>query len=330
MRLSPRPTLRTTTLALLATSTLLLAGCGRGEEAAADDQTATLVMSTLNNPFFVSVADGAEAGAQELGIDLSVQNANNSDQAALDLTVDAVGRTPDVLIIDPVSSQGGTAMVEQANDAGVPVMAFDRAPDGGDLETFIGYDAVQAGKAGADALAEAVGEKGTVVEIQGIMGTNVAQERSQGFQEQIATYPGIEVVATQAAEFDRGTALDVMTNVLQANPDIDGVYAANDEMALGVVAALESRGLAGTVQVVGNDGIADALEAVGAGTMYATHAESPYSLGKEVMKIAAAIADGEEPGETKVLEGTLVTKADVADFCATLEDLGDTDTCAAL
>lgn len=322
--------LRTTTLAILATGVLALSGCGRGEEGASEEKSATLVMSTLNNPFFVSVADGAEAGAAELGIDLSVQNANNSDQDALDLTIDAVGRTPDVLIIDPVSSQGGAAMVEQANNAGVPVMAFDRAPESGDLATFIGYDAIEAGKKGAEALAAAIGENGTVVEIQGIMGTSVAQERSQGFQEQIATYPGIEVVATQAAEFDRGKALDVMTNVLQANPDIDGVYAANDEMALGVVAALESRGLAGKVQVVGNDGIADALAAVEAGTMYATHAESPYALGKEVMAIAAAIANGEEPGETKVLDGTLVTKADVAGFCGTLEDIGDTDTCAGL
>lgn len=314
-------------IAIASTVTASLAGCNRGEESGAEGKSATLVMSTLNNPFFVSVADGAEDGAQELGVDLNVENANNSDQAALDLTIDAVTQEPDVLIIDPVSSEGGTAMVEQANQASVPVMAFDRQPESGDLATFIGYDAIAAGRAGAAALAESIGEEGKVVEIQGILGTNVAQDRSEGFQEEIKKYPGIEVVATQAADFDRGTALDVMTNVLQANPDIDGVYAANDEMALGVVAALESRNLAGEVQVVGNDGIADALKAVEAGDMYATHAESPYSLGKEVIKIADAIAAGEDPGETKVLEGTLVKKDDVQAFCTELEEIGDTETC---
>jgi len=209
-------------------------------------------------------------------------------------------------------------------------MAFDRRPASGDLANFIGYDAIAAGREGAKSLAEAIGEKGTVVEIQGIMGTNVAQDRSEGFQEEMGSYPGIEVVATQAAEFDRGQALDVMTNILQANPDIDGVYAANDEMALGVVAALESRGLTGKVQVVGNDGIADALAAVAAGDMYSTHAESPYALGKEVIKIADAIASGDAPSEDEVLQGTLVKKADVPDYCAEIEEIGDTETCQGL
>lgn len=320
-------------LVTIATATALaMTGCGRGEAGAGEQEghTASLVMSTLNNPFFVSVADGAKAGAEELGMELSVLNANNSDQEALNLTIDAVTKNPDVLIIDPVSSQGGGTMVKQANQADIPVMAFDRRPDSGELASFIGYDAIEAGRAGAEALAEAVGEKGKVVEIQGIMGTNVAQDRSKGFQEQIKEYPGIEVVATQPADFDRGEALDVMTNVLQANPDIDGVYAANDEMALGVVAALESRGLAGEVQVVGNDGIADALEAVSVGDMYATHAESPYALGKEVIKLAEAIASGENPEEDIVLEGKLVKKDDVDEYCAELEEIGDTETCSGL
>ncbi|MGI8954650.1 MAG: substrate-binding domain-containing protein [Nocardioidaceae bacterium] len=319
-----------TTIALAATTLLAFTGCGRGEDEASSGQSATLVMSTLNNPFFVSVADGAKDGADDLGIELSVENANNSDQTALDLTIDAVTQDPDVLIIDPVSSEGGAAMVKQANQASVPVMAFDRRPASGDLANFIGYDAIAAGREGAKSLAEAIGEKGTVVEIQGIMGTNVAQDRSEGFQEEMGSYPGIDVVATQAAEFDRGQALDVMTNILQANPDIDGVYAANDEMALGVVAALESRGLTGKVQVVGNDGIADALAAVAAGDMYSTHAESPYALGKEVIKIADAIASGDAPSEDKVLQGTLVKKADVPDYCAEIEEIGDTETCQGL
>ncbi|MEH3032924.1 MAG: substrate-binding domain-containing protein [Aeromicrobium erythreum] len=305
-----------------------LGACGRGGDAGGDkDVKATLVISTLNNPFFVSVVDGAKQAAKDGGVDLDVQNANNSDQTALNATTTALTKKPSVLIIDPVGSKSGGTMTKAANKADVPVVAFDRAPDSGTLESFIGYDAVQAGREAAKSLAESIGEKGKVVEIQGILGTNVAQDRSKGFNEGIKKYPGITVVAKQAADFDRGKALDVMTNVLQGNSDIDGVYAANDEMALGVVAALKSRNLAGKVKVVGNDGIGDALKAIEAGTMYSTHAESPFVLGKSVLDISRKVAEGEKVEKNTVLKGRLVTKDQVADFCGFLSDEGDTKTC---
>lgn len=320
-----------TTLAVMVTL-VPLAACGRGSDSGSsssgDSKSATLVISTLDNPFFVSVADGAKAKASKVGITLDVQNANNSDQSSLDLASTALNKQPSVMIIDPVSSASGGSIVEQANTADVPVVAFDRMPSSGELEAFIGYDAIQAGKNGATALSEALGGQGTVVEIQGIMGTSVAQERSEGFQQQIKSSPGIKVVSTQAAEFDRGTALDVMTNILQSQPDIDGVYAANDEMALGVIAALRARGLEGKVEVVGNDGIADAVTAVRNGTMYATNAESPFALGVEVMTLADSVADGKPVEENKVLEGFLVKKGDVDSYCKELASLGDTETCA--
>ena len=209
----------------------------------------------------------------------------------------------------------------------MPVVAFDRMPQGGDLKAFIGYDAIQAGKNGAKALGEAVGGKGKVVEIQGIMGTSVAQERSKGFEAGIKDFPGISVVATQPAEFDRGKALDVMSNILQSHHDIAGVYAANDEMAMGVIAALKAAGLSGKVKVVGNDGIADAVKAIKDGSLYATNAESPFALGSEVMGLAGQVANGQKVEKNKVLEGSLVKSADVTAYCSKLAALGDTATC---
>ena len=306
----------------------LIAGCGRGGSAESKSQVkATLVISTLNNPFFVSVAAGAKQAAVDAGAKLDVQNANNSDQTALNATTTALTKKPGVLIIDPVGSQSGGTMTKQANKAGVPVVAFDRQPDSGKLASFIGYDAIQAGKEAAKSLAESIGEKGKVVEIQGILGTSVAQDRSKGFNEGIKAFPNITVVAKQSADFDRGKALDVMTNVLQGNSDIDGVYAANDEMALGVVAALKARNLAGKVKVVGNDGIGDALKAVQDGTMYSTHAESPFVLGKKVVDLSLKVANGESVEKNTVLEGQLVTKDGVASFCTYLKKEGDNDTC---
>ena len=319
------------TVAVAASTALSLAACNRSspsaEAGAGKTTSATLVISTLNNPFFVSVADGAKAKAKALGANIDVQNANNADQASLDLSSTALSKKPSVLIIDPVSSASGGSIVSQANSAGVPVVAFDRMPQGGDLKAFIGYDAIQAGKNGAKALGEAVGGKGKVVEIQGIMGTSVAQERSKGFESGIKAFPGISVVATQPAEFDRGKALDVMTNVLQSHRDIVGVYAANDEMAMGVIAALKAAGLSGKVKVVGNDGIADAVKAIKDGSLYATNAESPFALGSEVMGLAGQVAGGQKVEKNKVLEGSLVKSADVTSYCAKLAALGDTATC---
>jgi ribose transport system substrate-binding protein len=319
------------TIAVATSTALSLAACNRSspsaEAGAAKATSATLVISTLNNPFFVSVADGAKAKAKALGASIDVQNANNADQASLDLSSAALSKKPSVLIIDPVSSASGGSIVTQANSAGVPVVAFDRMPQGGDLKAFIGYDAIQAGKNGAKALGEAVGGKGKVVEIQGIMGTSVAQERSKGFEAGIKDFPGISVVATQPAEFDRGKALDVMSNILQSHHDIAGVYAANDEMAMGVIAALKAAGLSGKVKVVGNDGIADAVKAIKDGSLYTTNAESPFALGSEVMGLAGQVANGQKVEKNKVLEGSLVKSADVTAYCSKLAALGDTATC---
>lgn len=295
--------------------------------AGSQQKSATLVISTLNNPFFVSVGEGAKDQAAKLGVTLDVQNANNNDTSSLNQATTALVKKPGVLLLDPTSSEAGGSITVKANQANVPVVAFDRVPDQGKLAAFIGYDAVQAGKNGAKALCEAVGGAGKVAELQGLLGTSVARDRSEGFKAGMKECPGVQVVAVQSADFDRGKALDVTTNILQANPDITGIYGANDEMALGAVAAVKSRGLLSTVKIVGNDGIGDALAAVKGGEMYATNAESPFALGQEVAKIGHAVASGEKVEESRVLQGKLVTGSGVEEFCSYLRGIGDTATC---
>ena len=333
-----RPKLRlATTAALVSTTALSLGACSRSggtaspgagssgaaTSSASSNKSAVMIMSTLNNPFFVSVKNGAVAEAPKKGLKLDVQNANNSDATALNLATTALSQKSGILIIDPVGSQSATASVNAANTANVPVMAFDRQPSGGNLATFVGYDAIQAGRNAADALARGMGDKGTIVEIQGILGTNVAEDRSKGFEQQMTKHPGIRTVAKQAADFDRSKALNVMTNILQAHPTINGVYAANDEMALGVLAALKARNLAGKVVLVGNDGISDALAAIAVGQMYATNAESPYELGQQVADLAAQVLNGQPVEKNKKLEGGLVTKATVKKYAQHLVTIGD-------
>ena len=329
------PSPRLPKIALVTVVGLLVVGAGvttavrstNDGDAGTRQQSATLVISTLNNPFFVSVADGAKDQAAKLGVNLDVQNANNNDTSSLNQATTALVKKPGVLLLDPTSSEAGGSITVQANQAGVPVVAFDRMPDQGKLAAFIGYDAVQAGKNGAKALCAAVGGTGKVAELQGLLGTSVARDRSEGFRTGMKECPGVEVTAVQSADFDRGKALDVTTNILQANPGITGIYGANDEMALGAVAAVKSRGLLSAIKIVGNDGIGDALAAVKSGEMYATNAESPFELGQEVAKIGHAVASGETVEESRVLQGQLITGADVDKFCAYLSGLGDTATC---
>lgn len=330
---SPAPLLPK--VAMLAVVGLLVVGAGvttafRSADNGGGDnraKSATLVISTLNNPFFVSVGDGAKDQAAKLGVNLDVQNANNNDTASLNQATTALVKKPGVLLLDPTSSEAGGSITVKANQANVPVVAFDRAPDQGKLAAFIGYDAVQAGKNGAKALCEAVGGTGKVAELQGLLGTSVARDRSAGFKAGMKECPGVQVVAVQSADFDRGKALDVTTNILQANPGITGIYGANDEMALGAVAAVKSRGLLSSIKIVGNDGIGDALAAVKSGEMYATNAESPFALGQEVVKIGHAVASGEKVEESRVLQGKLVTRSGVDGFCSYLRGIGDTATC---
>lgn len=322
-------------VAMISVAGLLVVGAGvttavrsaDDEGAGAQQVSATLVISTLNNPFFVSVGEGAKDQAAKLGVTLDVQNANNNDTAALNQATTALVKKPGVLLLDPTSSEAGGSITVKANQANVPVVAFDRVPDQGKLAAFIGYDAVQAGKNGAKALCEAVGGTGKVAELQGLLGTSVARDRSEGFRAGMKECSGVQVVAVQSADFDRGKALDVTTNILQANPGISGIYGANDEMALGAVAAVKSRGLLSAIKIVGNDGIGDALAAVKIGEMYATNAESPFALGQEVAKIGHAVASGEKVEESRVLQGKLVTGSGVDEFCSYLRGIGDAATC---
>lgn len=317
-----------TGVAVLAIS---LIGCGTqaptpsstAKASGSSSKEVDMIMSTFNNPFFVSLKNGAEYQAKKLGYNLVVQNANNDNQTELNLAQTDILKKPAALILDPVDSNAIVTAIDKANQAGIPVFAFDRQPAGGKLVTFVGYDAIQAGKTAADALAKALNNTGKVVEIQGIMGTNVAQDRSKGFEDEIAKYPNIKIVAKQPANFDRGQALNVMTNVLQAHPDLNGIYAANDEMAMGVLAALKAGGLTGKVQVVGNDGIKDALDAISAGTLAASNAESPFYEGVKVADIANSIIKGETIPPATTLEGQLVNKDNAAKYWDYLKSIGD-------
>ena len=238
-----------------------------------------LSLSTLNNPFFVTLRDGALEAAKVYDVDLIVVDAQDSPAKQLNDIEDLIQRRVDLIIINPTDSDAIVSAVESANEAGIPVITVDRASNGGKVVVHIASDNVEGGRMAARIIAQALGGKGKVVELVGIPGTSAARDRGKGFEEELKKYPGLVLVAKQVANFNRAEGLTVMENILQAHPDIDAVFAQNDEMALGAIEAIKEAGLLGKIIVVGFDAIPDAVEAVKKGEMYATIAQQPFKMG---------------------------------------------------
>ncbi|GEC09831.1 transporter [Streptomyces spinoverrucosus] len=279
----------------------------------AAQQKVGLSLSTLNNPFFVQIRAGAEAEAKKLGADLTVTDAQNDASQQANQLQNFTSEGLSSIIVNPVDSDAAGPAVRAANQAGIPVVGVDRGVNKAKTAALVASDNVEGGELGAKALAEKLGGRGTIVILQGQAGTSASRERGAGFAEGLKAYPGIKVVAKQPADFDRTKGLDVMTNLLQAHPDIDGVFAENDEMALGAIKALGSK--AGTsVQVVGFDGTPDGLKAVEDGTLYASVAQQPRELGRIAVDNALRAAEGEKVSATVKVPVKVVTKENVAGF----------------
>ncbi len=238
-----------------------------------------LSLSTLNNPFFVTLRDGALEAAKQYNVDLIVLDAQDNPAKQLNDIEDLIQKKVDLIIINPTDSDAIVSAVESANDANIPVITVDRAANGGKVVLHIASDNVAGGRMAAEIIAKALGGKGNVVELVGIPGTSAARDRGKGFEEGLKNYPGLKLVAKQVANFNRAEGLTVMENIIQANPNIDAVFAQNDEMALGAIEALKEAGMLDKVIVVGFDAIPDAVEAVKKGEMYATIAQQPFKMG---------------------------------------------------
>ncbi|MET9472826.1 MULTISPECIES: substrate-binding domain-containing protein [unclassified Streptomyces] len=270
-------------------------------------------LSTLNNPFFVQMKAGAQAEAKDAGVDLTVTDAQNDASQQANQLQNFTGAGMQSIIVNPVDSDAVGPAVRAANKADIPVVAADRGVNKADTATLVASDNVAGGRLAAKALADKLGGKGDIVVLQGTAGTSASRERGKGFTEGLKAYPGIKVVASQPADFDRTKGLDVMTNLLQSHPRITGVFAENDEMALGAVKALGSK--AGkSVDVVGFDGTPDGLKAVAAGTLYASVAQQPKELGKIAVQNAVEAARGKQVASTVKVPVKVVTEKNVADF----------------
>jgi ribose transport system substrate-binding protein len=272
---------------------VVAAFCSAAAGAARAADKIALVVSTLNNPYFVALADGAKAKAKELGYDLVVLDSQNDTAKELSNVEDALNQNVKALLLNPVDSAAARAGIHEAEAQKVPVLTLDRSAKGVTVASHIASDNVAGGKLAGELIVQQLGGKGNVVELQGQPGTDAARDRSNGFRQALAAAPGLKVVASQPANFDRTQGLNVMENILQAHPKVDAVFAADDEMALGAIKAIQAARL--KIVVVGFDGTPDAVAAIKNGTMYATIAQQPSLIGSLGVEEADKIIKGQAP-----------------------------------
>lgn len=283
-------------LSLILTGVMMtagFAGCGnsgeKDKDKSGEGKKIGMVISTLNNPFFVSMKKGAEKKAKELGYELLVLDSRDDGATERSNVEDLVQKGAEVIIINPTDSDAVGNAIQVANDNKIPVVTVDRNSNKGQVASHIASDNAAGGKMAAEFILEKLGEKGNIVEIQGLPGTSAARDRGKGFHEGIKGKDGVKVVASQPADFDRQKGLSVMENIIQANPDFKAVFCHNDEMALGAVKALSGK----KVTIVGFDGNEDAVKAVESGELTATVAQQPDLMGSISVENAVKIAKNE-------------------------------------
>lgn len=286
-------------LFLVALSTLLLAGCGAAsieggnteslpmEEKQASELVVGVSVSTLNNPFFVSMKDGIDQLAKENDTTVKFVDAQDDSAKQSNDIDDLIQQKVDILLINPVDSSAIVPAVEAANKANIPVIAIDRSSEAGTLLTTVASNNQEGGRMAAEHILEKIGEQGRVVVLEGVPGASATRERGKGFDDFAKEY--LMVLDQQTANFNRAEGLTVMENMLQANKDIQAVFAQNDEMALG---AIEALGNNTEMIVVGFDGTEDGIKSIQEGRMSATIAQKPEEMGKLALQAALDYFEG--------------------------------------
>lgn len=263
-----------------------------------------LSVSTLNNPFFVSLKDGVVAEAKKHGMETIVVDAQNDSAKQSNDVDDLMQKGVNVLLINPTDSAAISTVVQSANSLGIPVITLDRSADKGDVKALVASDNVKGGRMAAEFIEKIVGKNAKVVELEGVAGASATRERGKGFHE--VADQNLKVVAKQTADFDRTKGLNVMENLLQANPDVQAVFAHNDEMALGAIEAIKSSGK--DIPVIGFDGNDDALKSIKEGKLTATVAQQPDLIGQLAVQAASDVLQGKTVEKSIPAPLKLVTK----------------------
>ncbi|WP_419726679.1 ribose ABC transporter substrate-binding protein RbsB [Terrisporobacter petrolearius] len=294
----------TTIMISLILCTSLLVGCS--QKSVDNTKKIGLIVSTLNNPFFVDLKSGIESEAKKLGYDVVVLDSQNDPAKEVSNMEDISVKDVDVVLLNPVDSDSAIASVMVANNLDLPVITVDRVSNGGKVVSHVASDNVEGGKMAAKYLVEKLGNKGNIVELEGIAGSSATRDRGDGFDNKVKN-SNLQIITKQSADFDRTKGLSVMENIIQSKGNIDAVFAQNDEMALGALKALQDANMK-DVLVVGFDATDDAVISVQKGDMAATIAQQPKLIGKTAVNLAHRFLSGEKVENFAPVELKLIAK----------------------
>jgi ribose transport system substrate-binding protein len=303
-------------LLVAAMISIVLAACSMDSGSKSDDSSASegskdssdksigLSISTLNNPFFVTLSDSAEAKAKENGVKITVSDAQDDASKQASDVENLIQKGVDLIIINPVDSSSVASAVESANAANIPVITVDRSSEGGEVVAHIASDNVAGGELAGEFLMSLIEEGSEVAMLEGVAGSSAARDRGQGFLNVVDGK--VNLVASQTANFNRTEGLTVMENILQANPNVKAIFAQNDEMALGALEAIQAAGK--DIIVIGFDATDDAVAKVESGDLAATVAQQPALIGEKAIEAAVKVLAGESVEANIPVELELISK----------------------
>jgi ribose transport system substrate-binding protein len=275
-----------------------------GASAAPPEPVIALVVKTLNNPYFIEMQQGAEKAAQAAHVQLLVQAAEREIDVERQMQIieNLIQRRVSVLIVAPSGSREIVPVIVKANQANIPVIIVDTRADatelqaaGGRVAAFIGSDNYAGGKLAGEFLIQKLNGHAKLAVLEGIPGHETGDARLRGLHDAIAGHAGMQIVASQPANWERDQGYNVFQNILQAHPEVNALFAASDLMALGATEAIAAAGKTGQITVVGFDAQDEARQAVKKGIMAATVAQNPGTMGAMAVNAAVQVLHGESP-----------------------------------
>lgn len=302
--------------ALLATAALALVVLGATSYRTSHQKSGPVVafvMKTKNNPFWVDMEEAAQKSAQTAGVRLIVQAPERETdvEKQMQIVENLIQKRVSALVLAPCGSKEIVPAILKANQAGIPVLIVDTRADektlkeaGAHTETFIGSDNFHGGELAGDFMCGRLEDRGRVLILEGIAGHETVDARRRGFVEALKGHPGVVVAASQTANAEQEKAFNVTQNLLQSNKDVQGIFACNDVMALGAMAACKSMNRKDIV-IVGFDASAPGRQAIQEGTMAGSVAQYPGEMGRLGVENALNVLKGEK------LPAYLPTKVDV-------------------
>ncbi len=292
-----------------------MAGCHRSSPKKHSNKIA-VVISTLNNPWFVVLGESAAGRARELGYDAQIFDSQNNPAKEAEHFDNIIAMGYDAILFNPTDADGSVLNVKRARDAGIPTFCMDREVNSRDAATtqLLSDSFTGCVKLGQYFVRQ-MHKKGNYVEILGLVGDNNTWNRSKGFHSVVDEFPDLKMVAQQSADFDRNKAMDVMETIMQANPDIDAVFCGNDAMALGAYQAVLAAGKAGKVKIFGFDGAEDAVKGIAEGKIAATVMQFPVLMSRTSADLADQYLRGKRDFKRKTpVEVVLVTAENASKY----------------